>query len=297
MYTDAAVIAWINTDAVFTMPVTNESISRDGRLVVKGFNNFDRGNEFGWVKLWWDQTTRLAIGRPMVADFMSFFPIYIYPSTIRNCRNFIVKRFGVPSFEQAFFRFASLPVSSVNILMSYAYYFKRDRYEWHIDTGPLTTSEYNKKRLPKLPELSEQDVVVEPHVTVHARYFNSAVQPLEMALCYAQINVGMTNKIPHCNVFFDKPNLMMFEFQRKPSIDHLKTWCRGEGLSTCLSLIRERYRRFRELFVSGLIAVTTDVIKVVQEFASQNHGIQCPRITYVPFRSSIYLKHFYHLLS
>ena len=286
MYTEAEVIAWIDTDVVFTMPVTNESISRNGRLVVKGFNNFERSNEFGWVKLWWDQTTRLAIGRPMVADFMSFFPIYIYPSTIRNCRNFILKRFGVPSFEHAFFRFASHPISSVNILMNNAYYFERDRYECHIDTGPLTTSEYNKKRLPKLPGLSGRDVIVEPYVTVHARYFQFAVKPLEMALCYAQINVGMTN-IPHCNVFFDKPNLMMFEFQRKPSNDHLKMWCRGKGLSTCLLLVQEWYRRIRDLFEGGLIPLSTDGIKVVQEFASQNHGIQCRRITYVPFRSLI----------
>lgn len=283
MYTEAEVIAWIDTDVVFTMPVTNESIVRDGRLVVKGFNNFDRGNKFGWVKLWWDHTTRIAIGRPMVADFMSFFPIYIYPSTIRNCRNYIMKRFGVPTFEHAFFRFAEYQVSSVNIIMSYAYYFERGRYEWHIDTGPLTVKQYNKKRLPKQPPLLQGDVLPEPHVTVHARYFPSKTDPLEEAICHAQMNVGMSN-IPHCNVFFGKPNLMLFEFQRKPPINHLSTWCHGNGLVACLLLIDERYKRFRELFEKGLLAVATDGINVVNEMAYQQYGIKCPKISYVPFK-------------
>lgn len=237
LYTNAPIIAWIDTDAVFTIPVTNESISRDGKLVVTGFNNFDRGKEFGWVKYWWDHTTQLALGRPMVADFMSYFPIYIYPSTIRNCREFITKRFGVPTFEHAFFRFAEKQVSSVNIIMSYAYYFERDLYEWHIDTGSLSLKEYNKKRLPKLPPLLPQDVISEPHVTIHARYFLSKGDPLEQAICYTQINIGMNN-IPHCNVFRNKPNFMLFEFQRRPSIDHLNTWCHGNKNQTCVMLLR-----------------------------------------------------------
>ena len=238
LYTRTTVIAWIDTDAVFTMPVTNDSIARNGRLVVKGVNSFDRR----YVEDW-DHSTRLAIGQPMVADFMSYFPIYIYPSTIRICREFIIKRFSVPTFEHAFFRFAQKAVSSVNIIMSYAYYFERDRYEWHIDTGKLNLNEYNSKRLPKRAPLLQRDILPETHITIHSRYYNylAKYDPLEQAICYAQINVGMNNS-QHCNVFRRDPNLMLFEFQREPSIGHLDTWCFGERRKECVRLISDRYR-------------------------------------------------------
>ena len=48
MYTDAPIIAWIVTDAVFTMPVIEQSIIKNGKLIVKGMNTFYK---FCWVHI------------------------------------------------------------------------------------------------------------------------------------------------------------------------------------------------------------------------------------------------------
>ena len=86
--TPNSIMAWTDSDAVFTIPVMKETIFRNGRLIVKGANTF----RFLWVHGGWAKSTSIALGGlPMIADFMTYFPAYIYPSTIKNCREYMLK--------------------------------------------------------------------------------------------------------------------------------------------------------------------------------------------------------------
>jgi hypothetical protein len=80
----------------------------------------------------WRMTTRMAIGFPMVADFMTTFPVYIYASTIRNCRQFILQRMGTSNMEDAFawLNPPTFAMSPICILLNYAWYYERHRYSW-----------------------------------------------------------------------------------------------------------------------------------------------------------------------
>ena len=105
-----------------------------------------------------------------------------------------MKKLHTHNFEDAFVRI-SRP-SPVNIIMSYAYYFERERYDWHIDTMRDNLTIYNEQRLPQHP-LLQNDVSPELHVAIHAGHHKSKVDPLEQAICYSQIYLGMAN-LSHC---------------------------------------------------------------------------------------------------
>ena len=81
LYTaDDVIIGWTDTDAIFTIPVTDESIfNEDGKLIVKGI---------AIIPNWRRQVKFTALGLPHLANFMSSFPTPVYPSTIRNRRNY-----------------------------------------------------------------------------------------------------------------------------------------------------------------------------------------------------------------
>ena len=276
MYTDAPIIAWIDTDGMFTMPVVEQSIFKNGKLIVKGMNTFYL---FGWVRLW-DKSTVNALGLPMVADFMTYFPVYVYASTIKNCREYIMKRLGTHTFEDAFIRIPSMMISPVSIIISYAYYFERERYDWHIDTRRDNISKYNEQRLPKHP-LLKKDVSPELHVAIHAGYYQSKVDQLEKAICYCQMYLGMTN-LPHCRAYH-LPNMQLFEFHTSPLQNHFESWCEKKTLHICTKMIRERYNVFVHLYKTNRTSVDTNKLEVIEKFVKDNFQIKCSTFTYVPF--------------
>ena len=277
MYTDAPIIAWIDTDGMFTMPVVEESIIKNGKLVVKGMNTF---NIFVRVRHW-DHSTNDSLGLPMVSDFMTYFPVYVYSSTIKNCREYMMKRLRAHTFEDAFLKIPPRMVSPVSIIMSYAYYFEKERYEWHIDTGKDSLSTYNKQHLPKHP-LLKIDVSPELHVAIHAAYYVSKVNPLEKVICYSQMYLGMTN-LSHCRSHH-LPNMILFEFHNSPLENHFESWCGGKsGHILCTKMIRERYNVFVHLYKTNRISIKTNHLEVIEKFAKEEYQAVCPTITYVPF--------------
>ena len=95
------IIAYIDNDAVFTIPVIERSIMVDGNLVVKGYNKHPPARRFKQFTPF-EEMTRFALGLPLLADFMSFFPTFFFPRTVRNCRNFIMMKHNVTDFEDFF---------------------------------------------------------------------------------------------------------------------------------------------------------------------------------------------------
>ena len=81
-----------------------------------------------WVHTW-ARTTQLALGVPFVVDFMTYFPVYMYRDTVTHCREHILKHLNTTNFEEAFRMFYKGLISPVSVILSYAFYFERDRYD------------------------------------------------------------------------------------------------------------------------------------------------------------------------
>ena len=118
LYTDDHIIAWMDNDVAFLSPVTKATIFKGSRIRILGS---ECSMNFSWVRNW-ARVTKIALGFPMVADFMTYFPVYIYRDTFTHCREYILKRFNTSNFEEAFqkiYHGTSL-ISPVNVMISYA---------------------------------------------------------------------------------------------------------------------------------------------------------------------------------
>ena len=279
IYTDEeTIIAWTDSDTVFTIPVTEKSIFRNGKLIVKGnylpdYHLFDK----------WRKTTLFALGLPMVSDFMSYFPAYVYAHTIKNCRQHIMKHLNTTTFEEAFVKMTEYDVyfSPIVIVFSYAYYFEKDLYDWHLDIRHESLESYNKKMLPPKYPLLASDITPELHVTIHSKYYTPDIRPIEQAICYSQIYLGMRN-IPHCDLFRNNTNLQLFMFQYGKS--HLFSWCEpGPKREHCKKLIDDRYKNWAKRYHKSKLQYNTSYIKVIDEFANKQYGINCYNFEYAPY--------------
>lgn len=277
-HTNRTVIAWTDTDVILTTHVSYDTVARHGKLLVKGVNTFDR---FNWVPEW-DHSTVIALGFNMPMDFMTYFPVYVYASTIRKCRQHIMKRLGTKDFEEAFLRIAFRKVSPVNIIMSYAYYFQRDLYEWHFDTDGVKLGSYNERRLPQHP-IRQEETTPMIHTSVHSRYYNSTVHPLQRAICYTQMHLQHKTS-EQCDVYRNLPHLQLFEFQTYPRIAHVGTWCGGERRRGCVDMISEHYRGVRSSHAQGNVAFDINLVTVAERFARKECRVLCPHITYHSFK-------------
>ena len=195
LYTNSSVIAYTDTDAPFILPVGHSSIfSKEGRLKVIGIRTTFK---YSWYKQWYT-STEYFLGLPMVFDYMSYFPVYLYPSTLKNCREFVRDKFSanvtkglkVNTFEEAFLKGSSQRqlVSSVNVMLTYAFFYERDRYDWHLDIGEtdtLATINGKFSSTLKSSPLLPKDIEVKPHDTLHGTYYRKALHhPLELAICF-----------------------------------------------------------------------------------------------------------------
>ena len=239
LYTNSSVIAYTDTDAPFILPVGQSDIfSEEGKLKVIGIRTVIQGLDIQWLK-----ATNNLLGLPMVFDFMSYFPVYLYPSSIKNCREFITKRLNVNTFEEAFLKGSIHFVSSVNVILTYAFFYERDRYDWHLDIGEAETlAAFNIKYFLMLHNspIQPHDIQAKPHDTVHASYYTRLRHhPLELAICHLQIKLGRNNaKI--CSQYLGKVNWDPFEFE--PGKKQFKSWCNGrEKMEHCELLVNQRY--------------------------------------------------------
>ena len=152
LYTDAPIIAYMDTDSQFVIPMTKEYVYNGGKPKA-----FAEGSRQGWVR-GWEATTLEALGLPQPANFMITFPQLLHRDTIVNTRRFIMKHLNTTNFEEAFRRFYTSGMSPVNIWMTYAWFHQHDRYEWHIKATTAKLQE-NNDRLPEGHKIGPQHIV------------------------------------------------------------------------------------------------------------------------------------------
>ncbi|KAK6166866.1 hypothetical protein SNE40_023477 [Patella caerulea] len=271
------IVAWIDTDSKFTTPVTPQNIISGKKIRVKGMNTF----QHFWVRRW-DKLTEQMIGKRMPSDFMTYFPVYIWRDTIINCRNYILKYVNVSTIDEAFIKVGSkdsvMCMSPVNTIMTYAFYFEKERYDWHIDIRNVNLHNYTK--LHKIPDhkLTSTDMSPDLHVTLHDKYYKDDQNIVNrQAYCAAVNNTVLkmeqdTQKM--CEPFKTKVMWVLFEFCNTPGKEQLTAWCKNKD-KQCRSMIKEHYDNTRQLVNKGVYNLDLKRIKAVEE-AANFHKIKCP---------------------
>jgi len=170
-------MAWMDSDVAFLAPVTKATIFNGSRIRILGS---ECSMKFSWVRNW-ARVTEIALGLPMVADFMTYFPVYIYRDTFTHCREYILERFKTSNFEEAFQRIyhgACSLISPVSVLISYVWFFEKDRYDWNLKICSELKS-YNR-RLPvghKITPQDTEDILSQPQTTFHVSYAKEPLFP------------------------------------------------------------------------------------------------------------------------
>ena len=241
LYTNDSVIAWMDTDAGFGSPVTKSSIFNGTKVRVLGY---DCTLNIGWVQSW-AKTTELALGLPFVADFMTYFPVYIYRDTFTRCREYILKRFNTSNFEEAFKNFYHGHgfLSPVSVVLSYAWYFERDRYDWNLKICTDLT-EYNK-RFPSghsiRPEHMQNTLSV-PQTAFHPQKLEGIAFFIRNSYCLSHEAAG--NASAKCsnrsvslngNLVLFNHDIQRFNFPAPP--------CSADQKITCLQILERYYNQ------------------------------------------------------
>lgn len=242
LYTNDSIIAWMDNDVAFITPVTRSSIFKSSKLRVLGW-------ECSMVDKWvqtWAQTTELALGFPFVADFMTYFPVYIYRDTFTHCREHILNRFKTQNFDEAFKSFYHGFLSPVSIVMSYAWHFERDRYDWNMKICS-NLKEYNKKFPPghKIKPEHTQSILSEPQTTVHVPYADFMLHNVLVSFCLSHEAAG--NKLDICSKqnFSLRDNFDLFhhDLQRVRSVQQNPCFQRAGGKHFCLQILKRHYKQ------------------------------------------------------
>ena len=240
LYTNVDIIAWMDADAAFASPVTEESIFNGTKVRVLGY---DCTLTIGWVQSW-ARTTEKALGLPFVADFMTYFPVYIYRDTFTHCREHILRRFNTSNFEEAFKKFYRRGlISPVSVVLSYAWYFERDRYDWNLKLCTDRT-EYNK-RFPSEHIISAEHVIDTlkiPQTALHNPHAQGIRKIVFSSYCLSQEAAGNdAEKCPNRTASLIT-NFALFnhDVQR---FDHPAPPCPRNRQETCLQLLERNYNQ------------------------------------------------------
>ncbi|KAK6173951.1 hypothetical protein SNE40_017317 [Patella caerulea] len=278
-FINSSIIAWIDTDTKFKSPVTIETIFNGNKLRVKGINKF----KFGYVQ-GFNRATKLMIGKPIPTNFMSFFPAYIWRDTITNCNKYILKFMKVRTIEEAFIKNDGLAcVSPVNVFLTYAYYFEKDRYDWHIDIGRgISLKKYNKLYLLPGHELTPSDVNMDIHVTFHNKYFTDSKNVINRhgycaAVDKTSIKLDTTTR-DMCKKF--QGEVMWSLFIHQNGHNHLDTWCGGTAKRRqCLMFINDYYKQVRTAVKDGVYKLDIDTVRAVDK-AAVSMNVKCKPFFY-----------------
>ena len=189
------IIAIVDADSQLQTFPTFESIFPESNFYALGTLNRSTGRKtpqfklraFGLGSDMFSEATELLLGKPQVANFMVTFPVYVYLETIRSCRSYIEKLHNM-SFDDVFEKSiikSRTYYSQFAILLSYAYWFERDHYSFHVQPWPgnALNESYSKLVPHSVPQ---------PRIAIHTK--NNPKQAIMKGCCFSyQLNNSLTN--------------------------------------------------------------------------------------------------------
>ena len=232
------VIAWMDSDSAFFTPVTKSTIFNGTKLRVLGTSCT---LQYPWVHTW-ARTTQLALGLPFVVDFMTYFPVYMYRDTVTHCREHILKHLNTTNFEEAFRMFYKGLISPVSVILSYAFYFERDRYDWNFKICN-DLAEYNK-RFPSGQTIAPehvQNVLTEPQTGYHGWAGPGFSKNTLASYCLSHKAAGNNLDICSNRTFSPSDNLIFFVHDLQ--VGNRNHPCKGNITQTCLQVLERHYNQ------------------------------------------------------
>ena len=244
LHSNDKIIAWMDSDAAFVTPVTKKSVFNGTKLRVLGCEcRMDLPYPQGWA-----HATQEVLGLPMVANFMTYFPVYLYRDTFTHCREFILKRFNTSNFEEAFKKFYHQGrelLSPVNIIITYAWFFEKDRYDWNFKISSDLNS-YNI-RFPSGHAIGQEqiaDILSEPQTAFHVPYSPFLSSRILVSYCLLHRAAGNTPAMcTNHSVISLSDNLVLFNHDIERVKHRKQTPCSGNNTNVCLKVLERHYHQ------------------------------------------------------
>jgi len=193
----------------------------------------------------------MALGLPMVADFMTYFPVYIYRDTFTHCREYILKRFNTSNFEEAFKKsyHSAFLISPVNVVISYAWFFERDRYDWNLKIC-CKLKLYNT-RFPvghKIEPQHTEDILSQPQTALHIDHtfqINTTffLPNIFVSYCLSQRAADKQQAICSTRSFSADTNLVLFNHDLMKLTPGHETPCTRSKRNHCLKNLERHYNQ------------------------------------------------------
>ena len=268
------VIAWMDSDSAFFTPVTKSTIFNGTKLRVLGTGCTLQDSGRSWVHSW-AHTSQLALGVPFVVDFMTYFPVYMYRDTVTHCREHILKHLNTTNFEEAFRMFYKGLISPVSVILSYAFYFERDRYDWNFKICN-DLAEYNK-RFPSGQTIAPehvQNVLTEPQTGYHGWAGPRFSKNTLASYCLSHKAAGNILDICSNRTFLPSDNLIFFV--QDLQVGNRNHPCKGNNTQTCLQVLERHYNQVgREIKQGRKLEWST--LEISEKVASE-FGVTCQPI-------------------
>ena len=264
----------MDSDSAFFNPVTKLTIFNGTKVRVLGTGCTLQDPGRSWVHTW-AHTSQLALGVPFVADFMTYFPVYMYRDTVTHCREHILKHLNTNNFEEAFRMFYKGLISPVSVILSYAFYFERDRYDWNFKICN-DLAEYNK-RFPsgQTIELEHvQDVLTEPQTGYHGWAGPEFSKNTLASYCLSHKAAGNILDICSNRTFLPSDNLIFFVHDLQ--MGNTNHPCKGNITQTCLQVLERHYNQVGHEIKQGR-KLEWSTLEIAEKVASE-FGVTCQPI-------------------
>ena len=280
LYSTDKIIAWMDTDAAFITPVTQKSIFNGTKLRMLGC---ECTMGLPIMKMW-AHATMSMLGMPMLANFMTYFPVYLYRDTFTNCREYVLKRFNTTNFEEVWekwYRQGELTmISPVNIVISYAWFLERDRYDWNIHLCS-DLNVYNQ-RFPAGHTIGLEHTVKilsEPQTAFHVPYTPFLSSRILVSYCLSHAAAGNTRAIcSKHSVVSLSDNLVLFnnDMERVKNLE--QTQCTGNNTKVCLDILERHYNTVGLEIKTDRRRVEWGDLEIVEKLAKEV-DIRCESLT------------------
>ena len=209
--------------------------------------------------------------------------MYLYRDTFTHCREHILKRFNISNFEEAFKKFYHQErelISPVNIIISYAWFFEKDRYDWNFQIcSDLNT--YNK-RFPSGHAIGQEhiaNILSEPQTAFHVPYAPVLSSRILVSYCLSHKAAGNTPAIcsRRNSNFSLSDNFVLFNHNIERARNLKKTPCAGDNRNVCLKVLERHYKKIGLEIKKNERKIDWQDVETVEKLAGEAH-IVCKSI-------------------
>ena len=213
------------------------------------------------------QNYREGLGIAISRRFHDLLPCVHLPGRLHHCREHILRRFNTSNFEEAFKKFYRREfISPVSVVLSYAWYFERERYDWNLKLCTDLT-EYNK-RFPSEHVISAEHVVetlLIPQTAFHEKHAKRVREFVYSSYCLSQEAAG--NDAEKCSNRTASliTNFVLFN-QR---LGHPALPCPKNREETCLQLLERNYNQIGLEIKQKTRKIDWKNVKIVEKLAKE----------------------------